>query len=219
MEVNARASSLWRDVRNTFNLLSSRKQREEHHWNQPCNFCSVIIPVTTSDRADINSRLSYFFLLFFVFFFLQPQTWVAEANTRTRHKAVTERMLRDIRPVFQKAICNGSGASHLPKELWSLRLMTGDRERQSPREGVLLSISNFILLPVGMCTCVPACCVVCYYTHEPGLLCACVTHWRKSGLLGGRLTLSGLEKPCQDVTVLRTGYKRNMPESIACSNG
>lgn len=155
-----------------------------------------------------------------MFFFLQPQTWVADANTRTRHKAFTESMLRDIRPVFQKAICNGSGASHLPKELWSLRLMTGGRERQSPREGVLLSISNFILLPVGNVH-VRACllCCVCYYTHEAGLLCACVTHWRKSGLLGGRLTLSGLEKPCQDVTVLRIGHNRNMPESIPCSNG
>lgn len=42
-------------------FLSSRKQREERHWNQPCNFSSVIIPVTTSDRADINSQFSYFF--------------------------------------------------------------------------------------------------------------------------------------------------------------
>lgn len=75
----------------------------ERHWNEPCNFYSVIIPVTTSDRADINSQLSYFFLLFFVFVFLQHRLgWLMLTNIHTRHKAFTESALLDIRPVFQK---------------------------------------------------------------------------------------------------------------------
>lgn len=156
MEANARASSLWRDVRNTFNLLSSRKQQEERHWNQPCNFYSVIIPVTTSDRADINSHLSYFFLLFFVFFLLQPPKSVADANTYARCRTFTESVCLNLRP--------GSGKPHAmdwENLIWAKTLvswfMAGDRETQALREGVLLSISIFILLPVGMCTCtVPA---------------------------------------------------------------
>lgn len=73
----------------------------------------------------------------------------------------------------------GWEGSHLPTELQSLRFMTGDRQRQAPREGALPSISIFISLSIGRHTCVCACCAVCYYTHVPGLLCARTTHWEE----------------------------------------
>lgn len=71
-----------------------------------------------------------------------------------------------------------------------LRFMTGDRERQALREGVLLSISIFISLLVGMLTYVHACCAVCEIT--PTYLLSSVPErltGRKSGLLGEALIL------------------------------
>ena len=58
-------------------------------------------------------------------------------------------------------------------------------------------------------------CCVCYYTHEPGLLCVRVTHWEKvraSGMWINPFKVS--EKLYQDVTVLRTGHNRYVPKNF-----
>lgn len=210
MKVNARASLLWRDVRNTFNLLSSRKQREDRHWNQPCNFYSVIIPVTTSDRADINSQLSYFFCFLCVFSFASHWLW----GLMVIPVHDTEHSQLDLRPVFQKTTCNRFREANLSKNSGLLRFVTGARARQAWMEGALLSISIFISFLVGRRSCVHACCAVSSYTHVPGLPCVRVTHCEKVRASGTWINLFKVsEKPYQDVTVLRTGRNRYVPKN------
>lgn len=167
MEVRARAASLWRDVRNTFNLLSSWKQQEERHWSQPCNFCSVIIPVTISDRGDINNQLPSSFCFSSALFFLQPQNLVADTNVHAEHWASTASVLLDRRPVFKSSLYSTGRCSFLT-EFWVSKVYAKWQGETGTKRRGLVSISILIPLPVRCaCVCEYFLHSVRYYTHMP----------------------------------------------------
>lgn len=190
MEACARAAALWRDVRNTFNLLSSRKQREERHWSQPCNFCAVIIPVTTSDRGDINNQLPSSFCLSVALVFLQPQTPVDDAHVHAEHRTSTGNVLLDRRPESPKATCTWLGDAHFFSTEFLVSKLYGKwRGEAGTKKRGLVSIFTLISLPMG---CARVWMPSALYVITPtnwSLLCSTDSLGRRRKLLGGRFIL------------------------------